>query len=226
MAPGSPLCSASKSGLDHASALATGLATAAGLPGDPAPGFAAAETPAGAGGGVPGDGGVDLGAGASACAGGITPLVPGEGFCASPPLPALGGVFGSSVISVQACREAPFYTQQKNRFLHIADKHVNRESRPEQAWWASLSATSDNRPACSQTLHVGAGIGPWHPAASLFAHVQRTSAARPFINRLDYIRVARNQELRNDVRAYTLRSANQEFAPSLRYPASNLKLIR
>ena len=35
-----------------------------------------------------------------------------------------------------------------------------------------------------------------------------------------------NQELRNDVRAYILRSANQEFAPSLRYPASNLELIR
>jgi hypothetical protein len=40
----------------------------------------------------------------------------------------LGGIFGSSVISVQACREAPFYAQQKNRFLHIADKHVNVKS--------------------------------------------------------------------------------------------------
>ena len=30
-----------------------------------------------------------------------------------------------------------------------------------------------------------------------------------------------NQELCNDVRAYTLRSANQELAPSLRHPASN-----
>ena len=38
-------------------------------------------------------------------------------------------------------------------------------------------ATSDNPPACSRTVEVGAGIGPWRPAASLFAHVQRTSAA-------------------------------------------------
>jgi len=30
-----------------------------------------------------------------------------------------------------------------------------------------------------------------------------------------------NLDLCNDVRAYTLRSANQEFVPGLRYPASN-----
>jgi hypothetical protein len=58
-----------------------------------------------------------------------------------------------------------------------------------------LSATSDNRPACCQTLQVGAGIGPWRPAASLFAHVQRTSTTRPHINQADYFRVARDPGL-------------------------------
>jgi hypothetical protein len=48
------------------------------------------------------------------------------GFGASPTLAALGGAFGSSAISVNACGKAPFYAQQKKRFLHIADKHVNR----------------------------------------------------------------------------------------------------
>jgi hypothetical protein len=41
-------------------------------------------------------------------------------------LAALGGAFCSSAISVDACGKAPFYAQQKIRFLHIANKHVNR----------------------------------------------------------------------------------------------------
>jgi hypothetical protein len=36
---------------------------------------------------------------------------------------------------------------------------------------------------------------PWRPAASLFAHVQRTSATRPHINQVDYFRVARDPGL-------------------------------
>jgi hypothetical protein len=50
------------------------------------------------------------------------------GFCASPSLAAWGGAFGSSAISGDACGKAPFYGQRKQGFLHIADKHVNRES--------------------------------------------------------------------------------------------------
>jgi hypothetical protein len=48
------------------------------------------------------------------------------GFSVSPPLAALGGAFCSSAISVDACGKAPFYGQQKDEFLHIANKHVNR----------------------------------------------------------------------------------------------------
>jgi phosphohistidine phosphatase SixA len=44
-------------------------------------------------------------------------------------LAALGGAFGSSAISVDAYGKAPLYGQQKHEFLHIADKHVNREKR-------------------------------------------------------------------------------------------------
>jgi hypothetical protein len=43
-------------------------------------------------------------------------------------LAALGGASGSSVILVNARGKAPFYTQQRHGFLHIADKHVNREN--------------------------------------------------------------------------------------------------
>jgi hypothetical protein len=49
------------------------------------------------------------------------------GFGASPPLAALGVAFCSSAISVDAYGKAPLYGQQKHEFLHIADKHVNRE---------------------------------------------------------------------------------------------------
>ena len=46
---------------------------------------------------------------------------------------------------------------------------------------------------------------------------------RPLIMRLPQLTsgLPDNQDLCNDVRAYTLRSANQELAPSLRHPASN-----
>jgi hypothetical protein len=44
-------------------------------------------------------------------------------------LAALGGAFGSSAISVDAYGKASLYGQQKLEFLHIADKHVNREKR-------------------------------------------------------------------------------------------------
>jgi hypothetical protein len=49
------------------------------------------------------------------------------GFRASPSLAALGGAFGSSAISVDGYRKAPFYGWQEQEFLHIADKRVNRE---------------------------------------------------------------------------------------------------
>jgi len=49
------------------------------------------------------------------------------GFSASPPLAALGGAFCSSAISVDAYWKASLYGQQNLEFLHIADKHVNRE---------------------------------------------------------------------------------------------------
>jgi hypothetical protein len=42
-------------------------------------------------------------------------------------LAALGGVFCSSAISVNAYGKASLYGRQKHEFLHIADKHVNRE---------------------------------------------------------------------------------------------------
>jgi hypothetical protein len=51
------------------------------------------------------------------------------GFGASPPLAALGGAFCSSAISVDACGKASSYGLQNLEFLHIADKHVNREKR-------------------------------------------------------------------------------------------------
>jgi hypothetical protein len=42
-------------------------------------------------------------------------------------LAALGGAFCSSAISVDAYGKASLYGRQKHEFLHIADKHVNRE---------------------------------------------------------------------------------------------------
>jgi len=81
-------------------------------------------------GGLPAADEGDMGAAAaSARAGGVAPLAPGVGFCASPPLAALGGAFCSSAISVDAYGKAPLYGQQNLEFLHIADKHVNREAR-------------------------------------------------------------------------------------------------
>jgi hypothetical protein len=92
-------------------------------------GFAAAGVPGVPDGGLPTDDGADLGGGAPAETGGNAPLAPGVGFGASPSLPALGGAFGSSAISGDACGKAPFYGQRKHEFSHIADKRVNREQR-------------------------------------------------------------------------------------------------
>jgi len=128
MAPGNRFSSSSRSGLDQNSGLAGALATAGGFTGVAPAGFGAVGTPALPDGGLPSDDRADLGAGASPRVEGDTPLVSGVGFCATSPLAALGGAFGSSAISVDACGKAPFYGQQNHAFLHIADKHVNREN--------------------------------------------------------------------------------------------------
>ena len=128
MMPGNLFWSTSRSGLDQGSGFTGGLAAAGAFGGAAAAGLGGVGVPGVPDGGLPADDGCDLGAAAaSARTGGVAPLAPGVGFCASPPLAALGGVFGSSAISVDAYGEASLYGQQKHEFLHIADKHVNRE---------------------------------------------------------------------------------------------------
>jgi hypothetical protein len=61
------------------------------------------------------------------------------GFCASPPLAALGGAFFSSAISVDACGKAPFHGLQKHKFCHIADKYVNHDNFRAKFFFAPLA---------------------------------------------------------------------------------------
>jgi len=127
--PGNPFWSASRSVLDQGSGFMGGLAAAGGF-GGAAAALGGVGVPGVPEGGLPAADEGDMGAAAaSARAGGVAPLAPGVGFCASPPLAALGGAFCSSAISVDAYGKAPLYGQQNLEFLHIADKHVNREAR-------------------------------------------------------------------------------------------------
>ena len=128
MMPGNLFWSTSRSALDQGSGFTGGLAAAGGFGGAAPAGLGGVGVPGVPEGGLPADDGGDLGAAAaSARTGGVAPLAPGVGFCASPPLAALGGAFSSSAISVDAYGKASLYGQQKLEFLHIADKHVNRE---------------------------------------------------------------------------------------------------
>jgi hypothetical protein len=128
MMPGNLFWSTSRSGLDQGSGFTGGLAAAGGFAGAAATGLGGVRVPGVPDRGLPADDGGDLGAAAaSAQTGGVAPLAPGVGFCASPPLAALGGAFCSSAISVDAYGKASLYGRQKHEFLHIADKHVNRE---------------------------------------------------------------------------------------------------
>jgi hypothetical protein len=61
------------------------------------------------------------------------------GFCASPPLAALGGAFSSSAISVDACGKASFHGLQNHEFCHIADKYVNRDKFRGKFFFASFA---------------------------------------------------------------------------------------
>ena len=126
--PGNLFWSTSRSGLDQGSGFTGGLAAAGGFAGAAPAGLGRVGVPEVPDGGLPADDGGELGApAASARTGGVAPLAPGVGFCTSPPLAALGGAFCSSAISVDAYGKASLYGQQKHEFLHIADKHVNRE---------------------------------------------------------------------------------------------------
>ena len=128
MMPGNLFWSTSRRALDQGSGFTGGLAAAGGFGGAAAPSLGGVGVPGVPDGGLPPGEGVGLGApAASARTGGVAPLTPGVGFCASPPLAALGGAFSSSAISVDAYGKASLYGQQKLEFLHIADKHVNRE---------------------------------------------------------------------------------------------------
>jgi|GEM_PF-1243689 len=128
MMPGNLFSSTSRSGLDQGSGFTGGLAAAGAFAGAAAAGLDGVGPAGLPDGGLPADDGGDLGtAAASARTGGVAPLAPGVGFCASPPLAALGGAFCSSAISVDAYGKASLYGRQKHEFLHIADKHVNRE---------------------------------------------------------------------------------------------------
>ena len=130
MASGNLFWSTSRSGLDQGSGFTGGLAAAGGFAGAAVAGLGGVGVPGVPAGALPADDGGDLGApAASAPTGGVAPPAPGVGFGASPPLAALGGAFCSSAISVDAYGKASLSNRRKHEFLHMADKHVNREKR-------------------------------------------------------------------------------------------------
>jgi hypothetical protein len=107
MMPGKLFCSTPSSGLDQGSGFTGGLAAAGGFAGAAAAGLGGVGVPGVPEGGLPAADEGDLGAAAaSARTGGVAPLAPGVGFCASSPLAALGGAFCSSAISVDAYGKA------------------------------------------------------------------------------------------------------------------------